>query len=183
MPNSPECSEERSYIFMKYLYEEKNLHKNHRFLFIQRKLLFIGTLLGFSSLSLLNNGLDINFSRMVYLVPLIAIAFDIFILAEDFKVKRVGAFLSMMCQICPDEEKWECFVFKNREPLAAYGTVLLTILAFLASASILVIERWLSDKYIDWWSLLSFLVVMLLYVIYYWKWMKSIRNVIKYKYY
>jgi len=181
MPTPPECSEERSRIFMKYLYEEKNLHKNHRFLFVQRKLLFIGTLLGFSSLSLLDNVLDINFSKMVYLVPLIAIAFDIFILAEDFKVKRIGAFLSEKCQMCSDEKKWEFFVRNNREPLAAYGTVLLTILAFLASASILIIERWISDNYIDWWSLFLFLAIMLLYVIYYWKWMKSIRNIIKYK--
>lgn len=41
---------ERSCIFMKYLYEEKNIHKQHRFSLVQRKLLFIGALLGISSL-------------------------------------------------------------------------------------------------------------------------------------
>lgn len=176
MPDENElgCCKERSCIFMKYLYEEKNIHKNHRFQLIQRKLFFIGALLGISSLHPLNSCYDINFMALSYLVPIMAIAYDIFILAEDFKVKRVGAFLSKeKIKICQDERQWEAFVKNNREPLAAYGTVLLTGLAS-AVAVMLILKDILSDfKWISMALLAVIFVLLIIYRNYYWNFMES----------
>jgi hypothetical protein len=169
MSDHSDCCKERPCIFMKYLYEEKNIHKGHRFSLVQRKLFFIGTLLGFGSLSILRDDSYINFSILVYLVPFMAIAYDIFIFAEDYKVKRVGAFLRNKCKnTCQDEKKWESFVYNNREPLAVFGTVFLTILAFFAAVVILII-----NSKIDYWSIALFLILIILYSLCYYKLIES----------
>jgi uncharacterized membrane protein YhaH (DUF805 family) len=151
MPENSDCSKERPCIFGRYLYEEKNMHKEHRFLFVQRKLFFIGALLGLGSINLLNskNVSDINFSGIAYLVPFIAIAYDIFIFAEDFKVKRIGAL----------------YVNKNREPSAVYGTGLLTILAFIAATVIIHLNGKSSGEYFYAWVISILLIILLIFVI------------------
>jgi hypothetical protein len=134
MPDNPESCRERSCIFMECLYKEKNIHKNHRFSLVQRKLLFIGALFGVGSISLFNDK-GVNFSSIVLLVPFIALAYDIFIFAEDFKVKRIGLFIRTLCiNTCRDEKDWEIFVNRNRETMARHGTTLLTFLSFAMAA-------------------------------------------------
>ncbi len=166
---------ERCCIFMKCLYEEKNIHKNHRFKLIQRKLLFIGALLGFGSLHPSDATLNLNFKMLLYLVPFIAIAYDIYILAEDFKVKRVGAFISREeANICPDEKDWEGFVRENREPLAAVGTILLTVLASLF-AVVLNLKGLLSyfESISQILLIIIFTIFLVIYIYYYIKFMES----------
>jgi uncharacterized membrane protein YhaH (DUF805 family) len=168
MPENSDCSKERPCIFGRYLYEEKNMHKEHRFLFVQRKLFFIGALLGLGSINLLNskNVSDINFSGIAYLVPFIAIAYDIFIFAEDFKVKRIGAFIREICtSTCRDEIDWELYVNKNREPSAVYGTGLLTILAFIAATVIIHLNGKSSGEYFYAWVISILLIILLIFVI------------------
>lgn len=180
MLDDNDSCEERTRIFMKCLYEEKKIHKDHRFLFVQRKLLFIGTLLGISSLRILNPGLAIDLDKIVYLIPFIAIAYDIFILAEDFKIKRIGFFLLEKCKFCEEETNWENFVKINREPLAAYGTVLLTVLAFLASVVILILgSQQQSEYHVDWSSVELLIKIMSLYIACYWILMGSNKNMNK----
>jgi len=170
---------ERCCIFMKCLYEEKNIHKNHRFKLIQRKLLFIGALLGFGSLHSLDATLNLNFRMLLYLVPFIAIAYDIYILAEDFKVKRVGAFISREnANICPDEKLWERFVRDNREPLAAFGTILLTVLASLFAVvlnlkGLLSYFESISQIIFQILLIVIFIIFVVIYVYYYIKFMES----------
>ncbi len=172
---------ERCCVFMKCLYEEKNIHKNHRFKLIQRKLLFIGALLGFGSLHPLDNILNLNLKMLLYLVPFMAIAYDIYILAEDFKVKRVGAFIyreKAKASICPDEEEWEKFVKKNREPLAAVGTILLTVLAsffafVLNLKGLLSYFEGISQNISKILLIFIFVVFVIVYIYYYIKIMES----------
>jgi hypothetical protein len=168
MPEHSDCTKERPCIFSRSLYEEKNMHKEHRFLFVQRKLFFISALLGLGSINLLKSGTvsDINFSGIAYLVPFIAIAYDIFIFAEDFKVKRIGAFLREICiSTCRDEIDWELYVNKNREPSAIYGTGLLTILAFIAATVIIHLNRKSSGEYFYIWVTSILLIIILIFII------------------
>lgn len=68
-------------------------------------------------------------------------AFDVYILSEDFKVKRIGLFIrkreKLEVNACEDELKWEKWVSSNREPLAALASLVLSMIAFIASAFIL----------------------------------------------
>jgi|WetSurMetagenome_2_1015567.scaffolds.fasta_scaffold547160_2 hypothetical protein len=175
MQDDFDSCQKRSCIFMECLYKEKEIHKNHRFSLIQRKLFLISALFGVGSLQSLNSGHDIDPSWLIYLVPFVAIAYDIFILAEDFKVKRVGAFLLMdRSRICRDEEYWEDFVNANREQLAAYATFLLTFLSSFA-ALILILKRLLSG--FEWASFLILIAIIVFYFSYYkYFYMKSIES-------
>jgi hypothetical protein len=161
---------ERSCIFMEYLYKEKNIHKNHRFSLIQRKLLFIGALLGISSLPSLDGRFDIDIYIITCTIPFMAIAYDIFILAEDYKIKRIGAFLLGKCDksLCLDEKQWESFVKDNREKLAAYGNILLTVLSFIAATVVLLYFKGQPESPSDWLNVVLLLIyIIALYVLIY----------------
>jgi hypothetical protein len=116
---------------------------------------------------------------LLYLVPFIAIAYDIYILAEDFKVKRVGAFISREnANICPDEKLWERFVRDNREPLAAFGTILLTVLASLFAVvlnlkGLLSYFESISQIIFQILLIVIFIIFVVIYVYYYIKFMES----------
>ena len=99
-----------------------------------------------------------------------AIAYDIFILAEDYKIKRIGAFLLGKCgnSICLDEMQWELFVKNNRERLAAYGNMLLTVISFIAAAVILLYFKGLPGSIFEWMNV-AFLITYInaLYILIY----------------
>jgi hypothetical protein len=119
--------------FSECLRQEILHHKEKRSTFILQKLAFMTSLFGVGFLK--TN--DFNLYRLFYVIPLVAVAYDVFISAEDFKVKRAGMFIRRNA-ICftECELKWEIFVNTNREPWAAYASLVLTIISFLASAVI-----------------------------------------------
>jgi hypothetical protein len=60
-----------------------------------------------------------KFGFLLYFVPFVAIAYDLYIFAENFKVKRIGAFLK---ERYPGmRAAWETWVSEHRETLAFYG--------------------------------------------------------------
>lgn len=82
--------QQRNLDFLNLLYEEKLKHKEHRHEFVKHKMVFTITLFGLGSV----NFNDIaNAGILLYLVPFVALAFDVYILSEDFKVKRIGLFI------------------------------------------------------------------------------------------
>ena len=121
--------------FLKSLYEEKLRHKEHRNGFVIRKLFFIIALLGIGSTSIHEN---VNLHFLLYFVPFVAQAYDLYIFAEDFKVKRIGVFLLFKCDsTCLDEKEWEAWVSSNREPLATHASMMLTLLSLFAAGMVL----------------------------------------------
>ena len=70
--------------------------KKMRHDFVLRKFAFITVLLGLGSLAnkiTVEDNITIDFVWLLFLVPVVAIAVDFYILTEDFRIKRAGEFL------------------------------------------------------------------------------------------
>lgn len=107
--------------FIKHLRDEKLQTQTSRGKYVTQKLAYATGLLALGSLK----PFSADLSRLLYLVPFLALAFDLYILGEDYSVKRIGAFF---CYHSPDglEKDWEGWVSKNRDPFAPIAMPLLT---------------------------------------------------------
>lgn len=125
--------------FLRNLNEEKLLHKGHRDAFVKHKLIFIISLFGIGSIEmpeLLGTSIRIlPLNDLLLFIPVVALTFDIFISAEDFKVKRIGVFLRENAITSKEEQQWEEWLTlpKHRESTALFGSITITIVAFLVS--------------------------------------------------
>lgn len=94
------------------------------------KIGFVSALLGFGSTKIQDLA---SFYHVLYIVPLVAIFFDMLIMGEHFSIKRIGAFLRIKSHESIEKE-YENFVAKNRDIYFKYGyrgfTVLSIIIAF-----------------------------------------------------
>ena len=92
---------------------EINDSKKIRHEFLMRKFSFVTVLLGAGSLRKLLDGdtvFSLDFAPLLFLVPIVAIAFDLIILSEDYRIKRAGEFLrARASDIDEDEREWENF--------------------------------------------------------------------------
>lgn len=115
--------------FLKHLHDEKLDTQEVRTKYVIRKLIFATALLGagVTKIDL------INLSSLLYLVPFVTIAFDLYILGEDYSVKRIGGFLGIK-STNPIENEWEIWVSKNRDPFAPFSMSFLTSLVTIGAA-------------------------------------------------
>ena len=64
---------------------------------VMRKFAFLTAFIGTGAVNVLSKPqTSVNFSMLLYLVPFIAVAFDLYILTEDYRIKRVGEFLKQL---------------------------------------------------------------------------------------
>ena len=99
--------------FVSHLREEKLYAQQARSAYTQRKLAYGAALLGIGALSFQQFNLNLN--PVLYLVPFVAAAFDLYILAEDYSVKRIGAYLREHSS--RQERDWELYVSRTATPL------------------------------------------------------------------
>lgn len=155
---------ESNFSFLDHLREEKLQHKQHRIDLVKQKLIFMVGLFGIGSIKIatLGDGAEIGVYQLLLLVPMVAFAFDIYIFAEDFKVKRVGDFILNKCEatISLEEKKWEEWLSipQNRERLASMGSGILTFLLLIAATIIYPIEM-IESKYLFYWYFGSLLII------------------------
>lgn len=121
--------------FLKHLRAEKLLAQETRAKYVFNKLAYAAALLGIGSLGIKLEYLDLR--GILYLVPLVALVFDFYIMGEDYSVKRLGGFLGANSSD-PLEHRWEQWVFRNRDPLAPVAMPILTTLLLAGSAAIIV---------------------------------------------
>ncbi len=134
--------------------------KKMRHDFVLRKFAFSTALLGFGGLgpTTHSSGAAIDFSLLLYLVPVVAIAFDFYIVTEDYRIKRAGEFIRRGRSGAEDEEKdWEEFAKNkpNDTSLFAFGFV--TIVYLVGAALIL----WQTDPVPRWFFFMWLVVVVL----------------------
>jgi hypothetical protein len=138
-------NENRNAAFLESLYEEKLRHKDHRHTFVVQKLLFIIGLFGLGVLEIKGGGehnILFNNGFLLYLVPFVALAYDVYIFAEDFKVKRVGLFVRTRAKMTGvDEMAWEKWVSSHREGMAERASKALTWIAFITSIILIFLLR------------------------------------------
>ncbi len=82
--------------FLGDLYEEKLRHKGHRKELVLQKLVIVVGLFGIGTIKIPT----VDLTNLLYCVPFVAMACDMYIFAEDFKVKRVGLFVQRISKLC-----------------------------------------------------------------------------------
>jgi hypothetical protein len=137
-PSGP-SETERARKFLEQLYNEKELHKQHRHGYVVQKLTFVTALFGLGSLAVRGTEL----TPLLFLVPVVALCFDIYIFAEDYKVKRIGAFIKEVKKVrvgdCVSdiEYEWELYASRYREPFAWRASLITTVAVYIASGAVL----------------------------------------------
>ena len=105
-----------------------------------RKLAFSTSLLGIGALQVpIGIESHLQLTPLLYLVPLIAIAFDLYIVAEDYGVKRSGEFLgSEKSESCPAEKYYEnTFVKEHDNKFAPLAFFFVTMILLAVASSLL----------------------------------------------
>lgn len=97
------------------------------------KITFVTALFGFGAVKI---GEILNFYQTLYLIPLIAVFFDLLIMGEHFSIRRLGAFLRLHSK-SPLEIEWEKFVSNNRDSFFKNGSRGFTVLSFVAAIALL----------------------------------------------
>ena len=167
--------------FLKHLRSEKLKAQEARTTYTLKKLTYATTLLGLGSLNIDVEQITaigpINLGYLLYLTPLVALAFDLYVLAEDYSVKRFGAFLG---ENSPDvlERGWENWVSQNRDPFAPFAMPVLTTLLLIGAAIIMWIGGSAEGPIFWGWLIFTALVTWTLYVVY-WRLRRRVRQNVK----
>jgi site-specific recombinase XerD len=153
--------------FLKRLYDEIIHHKEKRANFVVQKFISITALFGlaFGKIG------DLDLTLALFAVPIVSVALDVFISAEDYKVKRVGTFLRIYRFASDPERNWERFINQHRESLAETASLLLTILASVSSAGILLYQniykvRTNGEMLFPYWFYFSWLLLVISLIIF-----------------
>jgi 8-oxo-dGTP pyrophosphatase MutT (NUDIX family) len=118
--------------FLEHLRSEKLKAQEARTNYTLRKLVYVTALLGIGALEIK----QFDLSALLYLAPFVALAFDLYVLGEDYSVKRIGTFLGAQGSGAL-EQQWEQWVSQNRDPFAPVAMPILTTLAFLGAAIVI----------------------------------------------
>jgi hypothetical protein len=126
--------------------------------YVKTKLVFIVGLLGIGSLSSLKD--VFRTAELLYLIPIISFVFDLYILGEDFGIKRAGRFIASSPTVPAEEKLWEKAVEKNRDLLSFFAGPISTLVAASAAAVGIHFYSSLSSQLLLPWSILSILIVL-----------------------
>jgi len=118
--------------FLQSLHQEKIATQDERAKYALGKLGFLTAYFAVSSVSL--GGVDLFW--LLFLVPLVAIGYDLYIRAADLSIKRMGAFLRShpMAGASESEKAWEIFAAQTRDAYAPLAAPLFTAAATIAAA-------------------------------------------------
>lgn len=134
--------------------------------FVLRKFSFLTVLLGGGALtSKIPANLSIDLAWLLLLVPIVAIAFDFYILTEDYRIKRAGEFLRRKgIEIEKDEKEWEKFSKLHPNLLSTAAFAFVTLIYLLGAGFILNQSGSEILKDIFWWWVGSVVIVELFLV-------------------
>ncbi len=118
--------------FIKHLHDEKLKAQETRSMYTEKKLAYVTALLGVGTISIT----AFKLSAILYLVPFVAATFDLYILGEDYSVKRIGAFLGKRSKDTV-EQAWEKWISKYRDPFAPIAMPILSTLLVVGAAIII----------------------------------------------
>jgi len=126
--------------FFKALRQELINTQDLRFKFAMQKLVYLISLFGLSSVSLILESLDI-IKYLIYFIPFIAYVFDLYIIGENFGIRRIGNYLKYNENVSNDERRWEFLINMpkggNRDIFAIYGNSYSTSLSIIISSCLI----------------------------------------------
>lgn len=129
--NCKEFEQELHKDFLKSLHDEKIRMQAERATYITNKLAFVIGMFGLGSLKIST----LDFHWLLYLIPLVAIGYDLYIRAADSSIKKIGAFLreQPISGTANSEKAWEQFSAKCRDSLAPIANTLFTFIITVAA--------------------------------------------------
>jgi hypothetical protein len=137
--------------FLQTLHNEKSETMIERSRYVREKIVFILGIMGFGSL---NFGIaGIHSLSILYMVPLVAFGYDLYINAADEGIKRIGAFFGAQKSCSTTSEKnYEKYVRIRRGKNAPIANVLFSLIGTIGAGFML----FLSDGMIIqlWWFVL-----------------------------
>jgi hypothetical protein len=165
--------------FLKALHDEKIKTQGERATYTTSKLAFVTGLFGLGSLRI--NGLD--FHWLLYLIPLVAVGYDLYIQAADSSIKKMGTFLRNHPQAGTGESEraWERFSAQYRDKLAQLANTLFTFVATVAAAMYIYIQEPVKSSAF-WIGFVLWLAICLLVIT--WMWLRHrgfVRRIDEYK--
>lgn len=116
--------------FLQALHNEKIKTQSERADYTKNKLAFVIGLFGLGSLKI---G-DVESHWILYLIPLVAIGYDLYIRAADVSIKKMGAFLRFNSVTTTSEKEWENFSAKYRDTIAPIANTLFTLVVTIVAA-------------------------------------------------
>ena len=119
--------------FFASLTNEKLQSQERRGSLVSRKLSWVTGLFALGAIKL---PLEIESQVLLYLVPIVALIFDLYILGKNFGIKRMGAFVKKYHKTSP-EAQWERWLAGRRDRFSWYALSLSTIVITLGSAFLL----------------------------------------------
>ena len=132
--------------------------KKMRHEFALRKFAFLTALLGGGALiNKVPPDFSVNLAWLLLLVPIVAIAFDIYILTEDYRIKRAGEFLRLNSTNI--EKKWEEFCQKNPNHLSSLAFAFVTLI-YLLGAGFILKQNQLPTIQAYFWGWVGFVVIV-----------------------
>lgn len=144
--------------FTNRLRDEIETGQSRRHDFHMKKLAFTTGLLGLGSLGSPVSGERIDVTSLLWLLPVVAFAFDLYIVSEDYGVKRAGAFLGKVASRTSEAERvWESeFLHQKNNQFAPIAFFIVSIVLWASAATLL----WQSDEsrlFIAIWSIVILL--------------------------
>jgi hypothetical protein len=118
---------------LRALREEIAATQGRRAAYVRQKMGFLIALLGVGGVATSGSVA----TPLLFLVPVVAFVFDLYILGEDFAVKRAGTFLRESPTVPNEERLWEQFCEKSRDPFSHLAHLLSSGVADLAAGILL----------------------------------------------
>lgn len=120
--------------------------------YVIKKITFLLTLIGIGSIKIADH---IDMYKLHYIIPAIAVGFDLYIAGEDFSIKRIGKFLSIHSH--KDERNYETFVSNHRDYFSIFANMLFSLIIIIISAFIINMNELIISK--------SFILLFVIYAI------------------
>lgn len=119
--------------FFSAMWKEKLAAQERRDALVRRKLSWITGLLAVGSLEI---SCDFKTALLLYLVPPIAIVFDLYIIGENYGIKRMGVFVGIQHKSRADA-KWELWLKSRRDPFSRFALPLSTLIISVGAGAVL----------------------------------------------
>ncbi len=116
--------------FLRRLRTEIADTQQRRAAFVRGKLAFVVGLLGAGAINI--DGL-FEATTLLYFVPLVAFVFDLYILGEDFSIKRIAVFIRTSPAAPSEEKLWEKGVDQKRDWFSYWAAPLSSSVVLIAA--------------------------------------------------
>lgn len=133
--------------FSTKLREEILKSQDRRSALTLRKLSYVAATFGIGAITKISG----SNSAILFLAPVMAFAFDLYIAGEDFGIKRAGGFLGRSdSEATAEEIAWETRVKLHSDPFSKFANPFLSVVSLIAAAVVLWPEYGSHALYIPW---------------------------------